>query len=150
MKFEVVQIGQIERDEIGTAIKVDDKYREGLMQLSHFSHVIVFWWADRYDNDESRTILSTEPPYAKGKKTGVFACRSEYRPNPLMMTICAIKKINEKAGVISVGDIDAIDGTPVLDLKAYFPVCDRVKEAHIPEWLSDWPEWMPANGIGIM
>ena len=35
------------------------------------------------------------------------------------------------------------------DLKAYFPVCDRVKESHIPEWLSDWPEWMPETGIGL-
>ena len=36
-----------------------------------------------------------------------------------------------------VSDIDAYDGTPIVDLKAYFPVCDRVKEATIPEWLSN-------------
>jgi len=48
-----------------------------------------------------------------------------------------------------VSDIDAYDGTPIVDLKAYFPVCDRVKEATIPEWLSNWPEWMPEQGIGL-
>ena len=46
-------------------------------------------------------------------------------------------------------DIDAYDGTPIVDLKAYFPVCERVKEAHIPEWLADWPEWMPEEGLGL-
>jgi hypothetical protein len=29
-----------------------------------------------------------------------------------------------------------------VDLKAYFPVCDRVREAKVPEWISDWPEWV--------
>ena len=48
-----------------------------------------------------------------------------------------------------VADIDAYDGTPIVDLKACFPVCERVKEAYIPEWLSDWPEWMPEEGIGL-
>jgi tRNA (Thr-GGU) A37 N-methylase len=48
-----------------------------------------------------------------------------------------------------VADIDAYDGTPVIDLKAYFPVCDRVKEARIPAWLVDWPEWMPEEGLGL-
>ncbi len=44
---------------------------------------------------------------------------------------------------------DAYDGTPTVDLKAYLPVCDRVKEPSIPEWLSYWPEWMPEEGIGL-
>jgi tRNA (Thr-GGU) A37 N-methylase len=65
------------------------------------------------------------------------------------MTTCKILKIDEAKGTITVGDIDAFDGTPIVDLKAYFPVCDRVKNAEIPEWLSDWPEWMPEKGIGL-
>ncbi len=58
-------------------------------------------------------------------------------------------KVDEKNGIIEVSDIDAYDGTPIVDLKAYFPVCDRVKEARIPKWLSNWPEWMPEQGIGL-
>ncbi len=48
-----------------------------------------------------------------------------------------------------IADIDAYDGTPLVDLKAYFPVCDRVQEARIPEWLAGWPEWMPEEGLGL-
>ena len=43
----------------------------------------------------------------------------------------------------------SVDGTRIVDLKAYFPVCDRVQEAKIPQWLAGWPEWMPENGIGL-
>jgi tRNA (Thr-GGU) A37 N-methylase len=65
------------------------------------------------------------------------------------MTTCKILKVDEKNGIIQVADIDAFDGTPIVDLKAYYPVCDRVKDTRIPEWFSDWPEWMPETGIGL-
>jgi tRNA (Thr-GGU) A37 N-methylase len=80
---------------------------------------------------------------------GVFATRAEYRPNPIAMTICKLLEVKEAEGVVEIGDIDAIDGSPVLDLKSYYPVCDRVQEVHIPEWLSDWPDWMPEDGLGL-
>ena len=65
------------------------------------------------------------------------------------MTTCTIQAVDEEQGWVQVGDIDAVDGTPLIDLKAYFGVCDRVREHHIPRWLDDWPEWMPENGIGL-
>jgi len=79
----------------------------------------------------------------------VFATRAEYRPNPIAMTTCKILNVDEIMGIVKVADIDAYDDTPIVDLKAYFPVCDRVKRTRIPEWLSDWPEWMPEEGIGL-
>ena len=84
-----------------------------------------------------------------GKVTGVFATRAEYRPNPIAMTTCKMINVDEGMGFIEVVDIDAFDETPIVDLKAYFPVCDRVKEARIPEWLFDWPEWLPEKGLGL-
>jgi tRNA (Thr-GGU) A37 N-methylase len=110
---------------------------------------MVFWWADKHDNEQSRNILQTEPPYAQGKITGVFATRAEYRPNPIAMTTCKILAVDQDKGIVEVAEIDAFDGTPLVDLKGYFPVCDRVKHASIPEWLSDWPEWMPEEGLGL-
>jgi tRNA (Thr-GGU) A37 N-methylase len=65
------------------------------------------------------------------------------------MTTCKVLEVDELAGRVRVADIDAIDGTRIVDLKAYLPVCDRVREVHIPEWLSDWPDWMPENGTGL-
>ena len=83
------------------------------------------------------------------KLTGIFACRSEYRPNPIAITTCEILDVNKAKGIVNIKNIDAYDGTEIIDLKAYFPVCDRVKNAKIPDWLSFWPEWMPDEGIGL-
>jgi len=147
--LQMFPIGYIRRSEKEIQLEILESYRPALKQLDHFNHVMVFWWAHKHDNNKSRSALQTKPPYAKDKLTGVFATRAEYRPNPIAMTTCKMLKIDEKNGIIQVADIDAYDGTPIVDLKAYFPLCDRVKNAKIPKWLSDWPEWIPETGIGL-
>jgi tRNA-Thr(GGU) m(6)t(6)A37 methyltransferase TsaA len=147
--YQIYPIGSIRRTEHEIHLEILKPYRPGLQQLNQFSHVMVFWWADQHDNDQSRNMLQTEPPYAPGKVTGVFACRAEYRPNPIAMTVCKLGTVDEAQGIVQVQNIDAYDGTRIIDLKAYFPVCDRVKHASIPTWLSGWPEWMPEEGIGL-
>jgi tRNA (Thr-GGU) A37 N-methylase len=81
--------------------------------------------------------------------TGIFATRAPHRPNPITLTTCKILSVDETNGVVQVAEIDALDGSPVIDLKAYFPVCDRVQDVRIPDWLAGWPEWMPAEGLGL-
>ena len=147
--YQLYPIGRVRRDGQGSHLEIDEAYRPALKQLGHFSHVMVFWWADRFDDEEYRSHLQSEPPYAPGHLTGVFASRAPYRPNPITMTTCKLLAVDEAGGQVRVADIDAFDGTPIVDLKAYFPVCDRVQQASIPDWLSDWPEWMPEEGIGL-
>jgi len=147
--YQIFPIGYVRRSEDRIFLEILEPFRAALKQLDHFSHAMVFWWADKHDNDESRSVMQTKPPYASKILTGVFATRAEYRPNPIAMTTCKMLKVDENNGIVQVADIDAFEGTPIVDLKAYFPVCDRVKEARIPEWLSDWPEWMPEEGIGL-
>lgn len=146
--YQIYPIGYIRRAD-SIRLEIFEPFRPALKQLDHFSHVIVFWWADNHDNEKSRSLLQTKPPYASDKVTGVFATRAEYRPNPVAMTTCKLLGVSEEKGIVQIADIDAYDGTPIVDLKAYFPVCDRVKDAQIPEWLSYWPEWMPEDGLGL-
>ncbi len=147
--FEMTPIGRVRRDDDAVVLEIDAPFRPALKQLGYFSHVMVFWWADRHDNEEHRHLLQTEPPYAQGHVTGVFATRAPYRPNPVAMTTCPIVAVDEAAGRVTVTNLDAFDGTRIVDLKAYFPVCDRVQEAHIPDWLEGWPAWMPEDGIDL-
>lgn len=123
-------------------IEIDPAYRQALKQLDQFSHVIVLWWADRHDNPADRRILVTELPYAPGVQAGVFACRSEYRPNPIAFTIMPVIAIDEKSGIIKLPWIDAYDGTPVVDLKPYIPLSDRARSCKVADWFGEWPEWM--------
>jgi tRNA-Thr(GGU) m(6)t(6)A37 methyltransferase TsaA len=145
---DLLTIGHIRRDG-GVRLEVDEPYRAGLAQLEQFDHAIVLWWVDGHDNDESRSILQTELPYAPGVTAGVFACRSEYRPNPIAVTVCRIDKVEEAVGLVWLGDIDAIEGSPLLDIKPYIPVVDRVRNPRVASWLDGWPSWLPPEGIGL-
>ena len=123
-------------------LQIDEPCRAGLQQLECFSHVMVFWWADQMDREDRRNILTTELPYAEGVEVGVFACRSEYRPNPIALTTIPIMAVNVEKGEVIIPWIDAFDGTPIIDLKPYIPICDRIREATAAPWMADWPMWM--------
>ena len=148
-RYELRQIGRISRMDDGIGVEVFEQFQPALQLLHQFSHVIVIWWADKNDNEKSRSYLETEPLYAPGRTHGIFATRAEYRPNPIAISTCKVLAVDEEAGFVRVAEIDALDGTPIVDLKPYYPVCDRVKDARIPEWLSDWPDWMPEEGLGL-
>lgn len=149
MSYALEPIGRVVRDATGVRVEIDPAYRDALLGLDRFSHVTVLTWLEAFDTDEGRGTLQCDPPYAPDHRTGVFACRSPLRPNPIAATVCPISGVDLDDGVVDIADIDTYVGTPVIDLKAYFPVCDRVREATIPEWLTDWPEWLPDEGIGL-
>ena len=64
---------------------------------------------------------------------GVFAQRGRMRPNPVGVTAVAIARL--EPGRLTVRGLDAVNGTPVLDIKPYVPVFDRVEGARTPEWI---------------
>jgi tRNA-Thr(GGU) m(6)t(6)A37 methyltransferase TsaA len=141
--YQIYPIGKVSvSSEIGAEIEIRETFRPALKQLEKFSHVTVVWWADQADNEEYRNLMQMEPPYAKSHVTGVFASRSPARPNPIATTTARLLNVDEETGIVRLAYIDAFEGTPVIDLKAYFPTSDRVREPQIPEWLSDWPEWL--------
>ncbi|NPV57058.1 MAG: SAM-dependent methyltransferase [Anaerolineae bacterium] len=142
-------IGKVCRDVDGIFINVDERYRPALQDLAHFSHVLVLAWADQFDTPEHRSRTTANPPHAPDRPTGIFATRSPVRPNPILLTPCRLLGVDQTAGRVMVENLDFYDGTPVLDLKAYYPVSDRVREAHIAPWLVDWPQWLPEEGLGL-
>lgn len=142
-------IGLVHRDDRSAWLEIDPPYRGGLLELGRFSHIIVLWWVSGHDSDESRAMLQTELPYAPGVTAGVFSCRSEYRPNPIAITTCKLTGLDDESGKVAIANIDAYDGSPVIDIKPYIGVVDRVAEVTTPDWFEGWPEWMPDEGIGL-
>lgn len=143
-------IGFVRRTKDQISLQIDEEYRPALQQLEHFSHVHVVWWADKHDTEKSRSIVDCTPPYGENPPvTGVFATRAEYRPNPIAITVAEIVQVDQKKGIVQVVNLDAFNNTPLLDLKAYFPACDRVKEPKIPSWIKGWPDWFPEVGMGL-
>lgn len=149
-RFWMAPIGRIRRGDDQVVLEIDEAFRSALEDLDQFSHVMVFWWADAFDNAADRARLHIRPPYAPDRSIGVFATRSPFRPNPIAMTTCPVLAVDVAAGRVTVADIDAYDGTRIVDLKAYLPVCDRVQDARQAPWLEGWPMWLPEGGTRLM
>jgi tRNA (adenine37-N6)-methyltransferase len=143
-RIELTAIGEVRADDARGyyALEIAPPYREGLIALSEFGRIQVLWWAHGMDDAKMRGVLSCELPYAAGKRAGVFACRAEYRPNPVDLSSCAITAVAEEEGIVVLDYIDAVDGTPIVDIKPYIPVCDRARDFKVPPWFRPWPQWI--------
>ena len=115
-------------------LEIYPEYAPALTGLKDFSHLWVFYWFHGNDNPEERRTLQVHPRRdPTNPLTGVFACRAPVRPNLIGFTACRIIKIN--GNVVEVADLDAQDGSPLLDLKPYIPGGDAIPEAVTPAWL---------------
>ncbi len=118
-QFKLYPIGNILKKDGKTMIVLDKKYQPGLLGLDKQSYVTVVYWFDKNDTPEKRAILQVHP---RGNEqlplTGVFATHSPFRPNLIAISKCDIISIHEN--IIEIEDIDAFDGSPVLDLKGDF------------------------------
>lgn len=145
--IQVNPIGKIRHDHNGIVLEVEGKYIPALRELDGFGHINVLWWCHECDTDEARSILEAEAPYKKAPDImGIFATRSERRPNPIALTAAQVLGIDHEAGTIHLAYIDAADGTPVLDIKPYTPSIDRVEEPIVPDWCRHWPKSTEQSG----
>jgi tRNA-Thr(GGU) m(6)t(6)A37 methyltransferase TsaA len=133
----IYPIGQVEKREGQTRLRIFSEYVPGLLGLDGFSHVHVFWWFGENDTAGKRGTLQVHP---RGDKetplTGVFATRAPVRPNLIATTLCRIRGIDGE--VIRIDAIEAFDGTPILDLKPYIPAADRPEgDVRVPRWVAE-------------
>jgi len=73
-------------------------------------------------------MLKAFPPY-DGKEHGVFATRSPNRPNPIGFGVVELQKV--EGGKLKVRGLDAIEGSPRLDIKPYFSEVDSIPNAKV-------------------
>ena len=114
-------------------IEIDERFAEGLDGLTDFSHIMVYWWMHQAV-DKSKMALKV---YPRGRRelpaVGVFSSRSPYRPNSLGRA--TVQLLERQANILTVRGLDAIDGTPVLDIKPFIPGYDSPAEGAVaPEW----------------
>jgi len=102
-------------------IEVFEKYIDGLKDIEEAKYLIILYWA----HEAKRDVLVTKTPFSDVPK-GVFACRSPNRPNPILLDVAQL--IDRKGNVLVVKGIDAIDSSPVLDIKPFYTEIDVPKE----------------------
>lgn len=113
-------------------IEVEDHWQEALDQIEQFSHIIVVFWMHRVP--ASQRLITKVHPQGRPELplVGVFASRSPMRPNPLGVTTA--KLLLRRKNTLRLIGLDAVDGTPVLDIKPYLPNYDCPTKATTPDW----------------
>ena len=132
--FQVFPVGVVGKNDEAIWIDIFDAFADALLGLEGFSHIQVLYWFHVNDEVDKRKVLQVYP--RKDKKnplSGVFATHSPLRPNLIGLTICKIKSIQD--GRIQIEDIDAFDGTPVIDIKCYIPDAVAKSDVRVPDWV---------------
>ncbi|MFM1748355.1 MAG: tRNA ((37)-N6)-methyltransferase TrmO [Verrucomicrobiota bacterium] len=113
--------------------------------LEAFSHV---WLVTGFHENPPWTGSAVvRPPRLGGNdRVGVFASRSPNRPNGLGLTL--VRLVAVEPGLLRVAGVDAVDGTPVYDVKPYLPWCEAVPEARA-DWALAAPPARPAEAVRV-
>lgn len=131
-------IGVVENVGEKEKINIFSEFCPSLKRIDKFSHIIVLYWAHKRDTPKERNVLLVYPKrHAEKVETGVFACRSPTRPNPI--GLCVVKLLNVQECSLLVKGLDAFKDTPIIDIKPYIPRADSIPSAQVPDWTSRGP-----------
>lgn len=120
-------------EDVISEVQIHDGFAQGLDGIESFSHIIVVFWMHGLKEGE-RSLLRVHPQRDKDiPLEGVFATRSPARPNPLGWS--AVRLLSRTGGTLRVVGLDALDGSPVVDIKPYLPNGDSVPSATVAGWL---------------
>ncbi len=118
-------------------IVIDEQWVPGLEGVEEFSHLHVLFWLHGTQGDISQKVHPENRQDLPA--VGLFATRTPRRPNPIGLQV--VELVSREANVLTVRGLDALNASPVLDIKPYLPKGDCVTEATIPAWLKKlWGE----------
>ena len=114
-------------------IFIDESLSEALDGLEGFSHIIVLYWMHRVTSQE--VPLKVHPMGRKEVPVqGIFAVRTPNRPNRIGKA--TVRLLQRQGNILRVEGLDALDGSPVIDIKPYLPGYDSVADARVPWWIT--------------
>jgi len=119
-------------------IVLDKRWSKALEGIEGFSHLIVLFWLHHVSRRGIR--LQSHPQRRDDLPlVGIFATRTPHRPNPIGVQV--VELIGHEDNVLTIRGIDALDGSPIIDIKPYLEWGDAVPAARVPDWLQDlWAE----------
>jgi len=138
-------IGRIKTEAVGDEVKdksrisqiiIRDELVEALDGVDGFSHLFVLFWLNQISNKQRMTLKVHPRGRMDMPLLGVFATRTNLRPNPIGLTLVELLKV--EGNILTVRGLDAVDGTPILDIKP-FDSWDNAEKARVPDW------WMKLN-----
>lgn len=103
-------------------VEIDPGFEKGLDKLNEYSHIYLI-----FNFHQSEGVQLTQITPNRHREKGVFATRSPHRPNPIGLTVVKLEKV--EGNKIRFSGADMLDGTPLLDIKPYFPELDIYPDA---------------------
>jgi tRNA-Thr(GGU) m(6)t(6)A37 methyltransferase TsaA len=128
-KPEGIPIQGARRPDIHGSVEILPDYSEGLKDIEGFSHLILL-----YHFHLAGGYKLVAKPFMDDTPRGVFSIRGPRRPNPIGMTV--VKLLGRKGNILEVGGVDMVNGTPLLDIKPYFPSIDAHRATGLG-WMGD-------------
>lgn len=134
VKNTIKEPGKYEQQTAVSEIIVNEDLKEALDHIEEFSHIIVLYWMHKVT--PSRRLTMKVHPMGRQDLplVGVLSSRSPARPNPI--GVVTVKLLEHHDNVLKVTGLDAVDGTPVLDIKPYIPGYDSPAKAETPSWIT--------------
>jgi len=108
---------------------------ECTLGLDQYSHVEVVFVLDKISQDQIEKGARHPRGRTDWPKMGIFAQRSKDRPNRIGITVCKLESVDGL--LIRVRELDAVDGTPVLDVKPYLKGFAPRGEVREPAWAGE-------------
>lgn len=116
VKSEVANPAEVPLIGKSAVVEVFPEYSPALLRIEQNSHLWLLLWFHKAD----RKVLTTVPRKVNPNlpEYGVFGMRSPSRPNPIALTLVHLDAV--EGNRLMVSGLDAVDGTPVLDIKSYY------------------------------
>jgi len=131
LKFDAPHQPDAESGEVNHVVLTPGRQFElALEDLAGFDWIWLVSWFDRNKTWRPRAL----PPRGPAKRRGVFATRSPHRPNPIGLTCVRLLGIEDLT--LTVGPVDLVDGTPILDIKPYIRTVDSHPESSLG-WIGE-------------
>jgi tRNA-Thr(GGU) m(6)t(6)A37 methyltransferase TsaA len=120
-----------------TSIELDASQftADALAGLSDFSHVEIVFYMNQADPAMTERAARRPRDNSAWPSVGIFAQRGKDRPNHIGVTVCRIKEVSGTSLIVE--GLDAVDGTPVLDIKPWVAEFAPRGAAHQPTWVSE-------------
>jgi len=102
--------------------------------LEDFSHALVLYWPHLL-SPHGRSLIKVHPIGHKSLPlVGVFATCSPARPNPILVTTARI--IEKKENILTVQGLEAVDGSPIIDIKPYTSAYYAAEDVRVSDWMN--------------
>jgi tRNA-Thr(GGU) m(6)t(6)A37 methyltransferase TsaA len=119
--------------QVVSRIQLGPEFAGALKGLEGFSHAIIVTYLHQASYDKDKHLQRRPQGLADMPKVGIFSQRAKDRPNPIGVTSIEIIKVADD--YVEIRGLDAINDTPVLDIKPYYSHFDRVDKPRMPEWV---------------